>query len=113
MTNDIHQEYAPQESIHPGMRARHALDEVLEDTAFLPEDLEANFPEDDEVHRLAPSPGPLLAGEIRQWDPETCIHMHHHLAALSESVRSKLPEPELRALRQAMRPVGKAGPQNP
>ena len=113
VTNDIHQEYDPQESIHPGMRARHALDEVLEDIAFLPEDLEADFPEDDEVHRLAPSPEPLLAGDARQWDPEACIHMRHHLAVLSGSVRSKLPEPELRALRQAMRPVGKAGPQTP
>ena len=36
MTNDIHQEYDPQESIYPGMRARHALDEVLEDIASSP-----------------------------------------------------------------------------
>ena len=41
-------------------------------------------------------------------DPETCPHMRRHLSVLSESVRSKL-----RALRQAMRPVGKAGPQTP
>ena len=87
VTNDIDQEhdpngsdpghYDPQESIHPGMRARHALDEVLEDTAFLPGGENADFPEDDEVHRLAPSPGPLLAGVIRQRDPEACIHMRH------------------------------------
>ena len=39
--------------------------------------------------------------------------MRHHLAALSDSVRSKLPEPELRALQQAIRPVGKPSPQTP
>ena len=56
----------------PERRPKQARDEVLEDSAFLPEGENEDFPEDDEVHRLAPSPGPVPSDDLQHgeldWD---------------------------------------------
>ena len=91
--------WVPDASIYAGLRARNVLDEALWDL----NEGGGNYPEEDEIDRLAPSLRTLVMREIRHSELLPCRHAQSELADMGHDVVRKLPEHEREALRARMK----------
>lgn len=101
-------EFDPREPVFPTMTAQEALNEALEHLMgeATGEGPQGDYPADDELDAIAPSLKGLVMREIREQQLAPCNHAFSQLADLGYDIAHGLPEQELNALLERMKPTG-------